>query len=160
MLQTAISWARSTTPYLSELLQLLNANSSYLRFNNSHGDFTEINLIVNPRNEPVLIDAEISDSCNYKYYDAAEFYNRLYTRACSPNLADTFLKLYMAGLSKQTLARFKNNFLCLSALRCIGNFMEIDGLPEGKSKNARIEYATRYAKAIVTYELFQMPSGS
>ena len=155
LLETAISWARNDTPYLAELLQLIQANYAYLGSANAHGDFTESNLIINQKREPVLIDAEISSAFHYKYYDVAEFYNRLFTRACAPELAATFLREYVHTLPQRSVQKFLTNFLCLSALRCIGNFMEIAALPEGIGKQKRLEYANRYATTIVTYDILQ-----
>lgn len=153
LLQTAIEWARPDTPHLTELLQIMNANYRYLGTTNSHGDFTETNIVITHKNVPVLIDADISNAFNYKYYDVAEFYNRLYTRACSPELARTFLAAYVASLPKQTVRKFLNNFLCLSALRCIGNFMEIASLKDGEGKQKRLKYARSYAKEIVSRKI-------
>jgi hypothetical protein len=155
LLETAIGWSRNDTPYLAELLQLIQVNYKYLGTSNAHGDFTDINIIINRKREPVLLDAEINSPYHYKYYDAVEFYNRLYTRSCSPELAMSFLDTYIASLPKRSVQKFLNNFLCLSALRCIGNFMEIAALPEGTGKQKRLEYARRYATAIVTYEILQ-----
>jgi hypothetical protein len=158
LLETAIKWARNDTPYLAELLQLLQANYSYLGITNAHGDFTDVNLIIDRRNEPVLIDAEISSSHHYRYYDAAEFYNRLFTRSCSPELAIAFLNDYVKSLPRQSVQKFLNNFLCLSALRCIGNFIEIDSLSDGNGKQKRLAFAKRYAEAIVTYKVTEITS--
>jgi len=153
LLETAITWARNDTPYLAELLQLIQANYAYLGTTNAHGDFTDVNLVINPKGEPVLIDAEISSAHHYKYYDVAEFYNRLFTRSCVPDLAQTFLTEYVDSLPSRVREKFLNNFLCLSALRCIGNFMEIATLPENSGKQKRLGYAKRYAEAIVTYRV-------
>lgn len=156
LLDTAIKWARNDTPYLAELLQLIQANYTYLGTTNAHGDFTDVNLIIDPKGEPVLIDAEISSTHHYKYYDVAEFYNRLFTRSCAPDLAQTFLAKYAASLPVRSRQKFLNNFLCLSALRCIGNFMEIATFPESSGKKKRLEYAKRYAESIVTYEIIEL----
>lgn len=153
LLQTAIEWARPDTPHLAELLQIINANYHYLGVTNSHGDFTETNIIINEKNEPVLIDADISNALNYKYYDTVEFYNRLYTRACNPEIARTFLTGYLDSLPKQTRGKFLNNFLCLSAMRCIGNFMEITSLKSEEGKKKRLEYAYKYAEEIVSHRI-------
>jgi len=125
----------------------------FLGQGNAHGDFTEVNLIINAKREPVLIDAEISDSSGYKYYDAAEFYNRLYTRAMRPDLATVFLHEYIATLAHQSVQRFLSNFLCLSALRSIGNWMEITSSGDIPHKQKRLAAATQYAEAIVTYQI-------
>lgn len=153
MIETAIHWARNDTPYLADLLQLIEANYVHLRPTNTHGDFTETNLIINNKREPVLLDAEISNAYHYKYYDAVEFYNRLFTRACQPELAAAFLHIYIKKMPKNAQQKFLNNFLCLSALRCIGNFMEIAGFEDGPGKQKRLMYATDYARAIVTYKI-------
>jgi hypothetical protein len=153
ILETAIKWARNDTPYLAELLQIIDTNYKHLATRNSHGDFSEINLIITPDNEPVLLDAEISDAYNYAYYDAAEFYNRIFTRLCNPELAYTFLQMYTKKIPGRSRQRFYSNFLCISALRCIGNFMEISTLKEGPGKQKRSEYAQRYAYEIITYKI-------
>jgi hypothetical protein len=153
LLENAIAWARNDTPNLAELLQIINSNYRYLGSGNAHGDFTEVNLIINTKREPVLIDAEISDSYGYKYYDAVEFYNRLYTRAMHPELAKVFLHEYISALPRQSVQRFLSNFLCLSALRSIGNWMEINGSDNLSNKHQRELAARQYAEAIVTYRI-------
>ncbi len=86
LLETAISKARNNTPYLAELLQLINTNYQHLKTTNAHSDITETNLIVTPQDVPVLIDAEFAEAYNYEHYDAVEFYNRLFTRLSMPEL--------------------------------------------------------------------------
>lgn len=153
MLDTAIGWSRSDTPYLAELLQIINANYQHIGTTNSHGDFTETNLIITPDRRPILIDAEISNTQNYKYFDAAEFYNRLFTRADNPALAEAFLRAYTESLPKSTRKSFANNFLCLSALRCIGDFMEIGAFTDSPRKQRRIQATRHYAESIVSYDI-------
>lgn len=156
ILDTAAEWAQDTTdttPHIARLLQIIQASYKEVKESNAHGDFSETNIIINPAGEPVLFDAELGNVFNYAHYDIAEFYNRLYTRLCMPGLARAALESYIAGLSQDRTV-FIEHFLCLSALRCIGNFKEISSLTDSAGKQKRLDYATRYAKAIVTRSLF------
>lgn len=150
LLENAISWARNDTPHLADLLHIIKANSNYLQTQNAHGDFTELNLIVNEAGQSVLIDAEISSAYHYKYYDAVEFYNRLFTRADEPELATSFLQEYIKTVPKSIRQKFLSNFLCLSALRCLGNTIEIASLPESTGKQKRLQLNDTYAVSIAT----------
>ena len=115
LLENLIRWARTDTPFLSELLQIVDANYTNLRPTAAHGDFTELNLIIDRQQRPILIDAELGAGQNYRFYDVAEFYNRLYTRLCRPDLAAQFLKTYLDTLQPSRRRPFLNNFLCISA---------------------------------------------
>lgn len=53
------------------------------------------------------------------------------------------------------LERFLNNFLCLSALRAIGNWMENNNSTNAH-RQKRLGYAKRYAEDIVTYRLVNL----
>lgn len=156
LLENLISWARPQTPYLSELLQLVNANCPNLRTTPAHGDFTETNLVIDGNDRPVLIDAELGSGQQYKFYDVTEFYNRLYTRLCRPDLARQLLRVYVKDMRPAQKKRFLNNFLCLSALRCVGNFYEIEETISGPEKATRTSYAHQFAEDIVTYRVVQL----
>lgn len=158
LLESAIDNARDSIPHVVELLQIISKNFTYLRTSNSHGDFSDINLIINEKSEPVLIDAEIGNAFNYKYYDCIEFYNRLYTRACNPELAKAFLKAYVAKVPKANRQKFFSNLLCLSAVRCIENFSgELASMHEdGAVIHKRLVYAKRYAETIVSYDVIDL----
>lgn len=152
MLEKSISMSRNFTPFLADQLQIINSNYHDLGRATNHCDITDINLIVTSDDKIALIDAELGGAVSFRYYDVAEFYNRIYTRACRPDLAKTFLKLFIKKLKKSQKIKFLNNFLCLCALRSIGNFSEIGSL--GKTSwNKRIKFARQFAYEIVTHEI-------
>jgi hypothetical protein len=152
ILESAVKQSRNSTPLLADLLQIIEKNYKDLSKSTNQCDITPINLMVTKRGKIALVDCDLGNLNIYKYYDVAEFYNRLYTRVCKPTLADNFLSIYTKGFSKKKKEKFFKNFLALSALRCIGNITEISGLPQDQ-KEKRLEYAKKFAYDIVSYKI-------
>lgn len=154
ILRAAISFGRNTTPYLAELLQIIDKNYKNLGWSTNHCDVTPINLLVQG-DKIVLMDAELGDTAGFRFYDVAEFYNRLYTRCRRPDLAKVFLKAFIKRLRKNQVRKFLNNFVCLCALRCVGNFMEIESISKEK-RTARLRFARRFARDVISYKIVDL----
>lgn len=154
ILRTAISFGGNTAPYLAELLQIIDKNYKNLGWSTNHCDITEINLLMRD-DKIVLMDAELGDTAGFRFYDVAEFYNRLYTRSRRPDLAKVFLKAFIKRLRKSQIRKFLNNFVCLCALRCIGNFKEIESIQKEK-RTERVRFARRFAQDIISYKIIDL----
>ena len=155
LLESAISNARNNTPFLAELLQIISANYKDLASTTNHCDLTPINLLITNDGKIALIDADLGNILRFRYYDVAEFYNRLNTRVCRPDLAKTFLALFIQKLRKNQIQKFLNNFLCLSALRAISNFVEIESIEKAK-RAKRLKMAKAFVQDVINYKIIEV----
>ena len=155
LLEEAVRMSSPAVPFLSELLKIISANYKDLGKTSNHGDITPINIIILKNNKVILTDADLANILTFKYYDLAEFYNRLYTSALRPDLATQFLKIIMEKLNKQEVDKFLHNFLCLSSLRAIANFHELTNIPIEK-QTKRIDAATKYASLVVSKKIIDI----
>jgi hypothetical protein len=151
MLSSMIQWAQYNTPRLLELLKIVQASKGAFIQSVTHGDLTPINTIVMPENHMVgFVDLDLGNIMAPRYYDFAEFYNRLWTRVCKPELATAFLKETLASLDDQQKEnQFLHEFLVLCAFRSVGNFYEISVLSQSDDRQKRLEYATTFVDHIV-----------
>lgn len=165
LLETLIAWGRNNTPHLSELLQIVSQNYRDLSGSATHGDFTAMNMMIDPQDRVVLLDTEMCSAPRYKYYDVVEFYNRLYTRTHCPELAREFFKCFAKTVPANSQEKFLGNFLSLSAQRCVGNFWEIEGIrgdmvnhnsPSRAAFNEHRKYAEEYAEDIVSFRIIEL----
>jgi hypothetical protein len=154
VLEKAIRLGEANIPHYSELLKIINANYQNLKKVTVHGDLTPINLMVDREERVVLVDSDLGNFVFFRYYDVAEFYNRLYSRCCRPDLASRFLSLFVKRLRKDQVQRFLNNFICLIALRAIGNFSEIQS-GRGSGWEKRLRFAKRLAQEIASYRILE-----
>jgi hypothetical protein len=144
-INTMIDWSFNVTPRLSDLLKIVQANKSALEEVTAHRDITPINIIIAPGGNVGLVDADIADTTAPKYYDFAEFYNRLWTRVCRPDLAKEFLQLVINNL-KDDKAKFYHQLLAILAVRAVGNYWETMQLKENQQK--RIKFLTSFAEHV------------
>ena len=148
MTDTMIKWSYNETPRLSDLLKIVSTNKEALVNVTAHRDITPINLITRPNGSIGLIDADIIKKAP-KYYDVAEFYNRLWTRVCRPDLATKFLTCFIETL-KESRDVFYNYLLPLLAFRSVGNYWETMQIKNNQKK--RIKYHTSFANHIADKE--------
>lgn len=141
---TMIKWSYNETPRLSDLLKIVSGNKETLIKVTAHRDITPINLITSPNGSIGLIDADIIKKAP-KYYDVAEFYNRLWTRICKPDLATKFLACVIENL-KEDKDTFFNHLLPLLAFRSVGNYWETMQIKNNQKK--RIKYLTSFANHV------------
>jgi hypothetical protein len=154
LLESAIKFSRNSTPYVADLLQIIEKNYKDLSKSTSQCDITPINLLITKEQKVALVDSELGNLNVFRHYDAAEFFNRLYTRTCKPKLAYKFLTTYSKNINTNQKDKLLSNFLALSALRCLGNFTEINKLPDDVKKK-RLKYAEKFAYDIVTYKIVE-----
>lgn len=155
IIEQAVKLSNSDVPNLSLLLKLINQNYKNLGKSNNHCDFTPLNLIITNDKKIILNDCDLANILPYKYYDVAEFYNRLYTRSLRPDLANIFLSSIIKKLKKAQIDKFLHNFLCLSAFRAIANFSEIKKLPLAKQKT-RLDMAKEYVQFVVSKKIISI----
>lgn len=152
VLEEAIQRGSGIIPFYAELLQIIESNFRELKKATVHGDLTPKNIMIDKKDRIVLADAELGGLNYYRYYDAVEFYMRLYTRCCRPDLAQYFFDAFRNKLHGNESKRFVKQFLALLALRCIANYSEIEKL-SNMNKKKRFEYAGRLTEDIVTYKI-------
>lgn len=148
IINTMIKWSYNSTPRLADLLKIIQKNISVFKFTTAHRDITPINIIITEQDKVGLIDADLAGKAP-KYYDIAEFYNRLWTRVCQPELAQQFLKSVISEL-KGNKDYFYNQFFTISAFRAVGNYWEVMHLKDNQKK--RIKYLTSYSNHIADKE--------
>src|SRR3989344_3548730 len=144
-ISTMISWSYNSTPLFSDLLKIVQANESALEKITVHQDMTPINVIVTGQGRVGLIDADLAETTGPKYYDVAEFYNRLWTRVCRPDLARQFLTEVISHLPPDK-SHFYHSLLVILAVRSVGNYFEIMQIKDNQAK--RIEFAKTFADHI------------
>lgn len=148
-IDTMISWSYNSTPRFSDLLKIVQANESALEQVTVHRDLTPINIIVTGPGRVGLIDADLAETTGPQYYDVAEFYNRLWTRMCRPDLAKRFLAEVVSHLP-QDKSHFYHSLLAILAVRSVGNYFEIMQLGDNQAK--RIEFAKSFASHVADKE--------
>ncbi len=148
-IRTMIRWIENSTPRALELLKIVESNKSAFNQATAHGDLTPINTIVNPENMSIgFVDMDLASDVAPKYYDLAEFFNRLWSRACDPSLAKLFLQEIMRSISEKEKKLFLQQFLTVLAYRAVGNFYEILHLAPTDDRKKRIRFATDFANYI------------
>ena len=145
---TMIKWSYNSTPRLSDLLKIVQKNISVFKLTTAHRDITPINIIITKQDKIGLIDTDLVKKAP-KYYDVAEFYNRLWTRVCRPDLAKKFLKEVLSE-TKGNKDYLLNQFLAISAFRAVGNYYEVMHLKNNQEK--RLKYLTSYSDNIADKE--------
>jgi thiamine kinase-like enzyme len=148
IIKTMIGWSYNSTPKLSDLLKIVSKNKLMFKKVTAHKDMTPINLIVTSKDKIGLVDMDIAKTAP-KYYDMVEFYNRLWTRVCKPQLARKFLGIVLNKI-KDNKKIFFNQFLVISAFKGVGNYWEVMHLKENQKK--RLKFAESYIDHIVNRE--------
>ncbi len=88
---TAKDWSKKSKHDTKMLLRFIEDNKNNIQISSSHGDFTPWNIIKTKDNQYYLIDSEASQMAGVKFYDAAYFYHRVYTKLKQPDLAEKFM---------------------------------------------------------------------
>lgn len=149
LIKTMIRWAETSTPRIVELLKIMEGNKDALRQGVAHGDLTPINTIVNPEDKSVgFVDMDLATEAAPKYYDLAEFFNRLYTAVCNPKLAKLFLQETIKNIPKSEKRLFLQQFLVILAYRAVGNFYEISKLSLTDEREKRRRFAKDFAEYV------------
>ena len=151
IINTMIDWGYNATPHLSDLLKIVKSSQIVIQKVTAHCDLTPSNIIVDNKGTLGLIDGDIAHTEAPRYYDVAEFYNRLWTRACRPDLAKQFLKIVVENL-QDNKDNFYQHLLVILASRAVGNFWEVMSLKENQEK--RIKYLASFADNVVDKDFF------
>lgn len=84
-------WSREIKTDTKKLIQLIKDNINYLEIASSHGDFVPWSIYKTKEGQFYLVDSEAAQIAGPKFYDAAYFYHRVYTKLKRPDLAEIFL---------------------------------------------------------------------
>ncbi len=152
IINTMIDWSYNATPRLSDLLKIVKSHQIILQKVTAHCDLTPSNLVLDGKGTLGLIDGDIAHTEAPGYYDVAEFYNRLWTRACRPDLAKKFLQIVLENF-KENKDDFYQQLLFILAFRAVGNYWEVMSLKENQEK--RIEYLTNFADNVADKGFFK-----
>lgn len=85
-----------------------------------HGDFIPVNLFgLQEFDKLGLVDAEYASRYEFRWNDAAQLYNALFTKVGNPEAAKEFLKKLNNRISVDKQEKFQQQFLIFSAYRNI-----------------------------------------
>lgn len=115
-------WMGQFDNNVEDLYKFIENRMKYAKIAPSHGDFVPWHILTSSRNKLILIDGEHSRIEGFKFYDAAYFYHRVYTKLKRPDIADKFLEEFnkIYPFSKDD----KECFRLILAQRVIGGYMD------------------------------------
>lgn len=115
---------RSSKLQLEEVLEMAQPICSLYRPGISHGDFTPWHLIEESKSKVALIDGEMASSTRPRFYDAAFFYQRVYTALKWPNLAKAYLSKVRSQIPQRQRNTFDKEIYALLAERVLGSYWD------------------------------------
>lgn len=115
-------WMSQIPQDVSRLYDFIETNADAYLPGTSHGDFVPWHMIKDAAGQLTLVDGEHSKTGNFKFYDVAYFYHRIFTGPKRPDLADKFLQTYLA-IHPMT-PQEKTCFMVVLAQRTIGGYFD------------------------------------
>jgi thiamine kinase-like enzyme len=104
-------------------LNIIKENISNWKFCINHSDFVPWHILESNTGQLYLIDGEHA-SLKPDFYDIAYFYQRTFTQAERPDLANEFLQLTYSKLNQEKQKLFIQQFPSVLAARIIGGYFD------------------------------------